>query len=215
MTKPSWIEAMQEEIHEFERLQAWKLVPCPDKVLLIKLKWIYKVKTDEFAGMSADVAWSQGGDGGGKGKRKPNLGGRAAGRLNTRDKTRNLSLEEITDTKGLVPIQFELRDKQTIKPLGDHAAHWSSYTGEVIRGVPLYYPSWLKVPKERKAELITDIKTQFDLRPHMKSPDWTKTNAGIQQHLQKAYNTNKAAFKAQHWVIDPTTGTYNVERLGG
>nr|GEZ18413.1 hypothetical protein [Tanacetum cinerariifolium] len=38
-------------------------------------------------------------------------------------------------------------------------------------------------------------------------------NAGIQQHLQKAYNTNKAAFKAQHRVIDPTTGTYNVEKI--
>nr|GEV45548.1 hypothetical protein [Tanacetum cinerariifolium] len=63
----------------------------------------------------------------GKGKRKPNLGGRAASRLNTRDKTRNLSLKEITDTKGPVPIQFELRDKQTVMPLGDHAAHWSSY----------------------------------------------------------------------------------------
>ncbi|GJZ75793.1 reverse transcriptase domain-containing protein [Tanacetum coccineum] len=48
MTKPSWINAMQEEIHEFERLKVWELVPCPDKVLLIKLKWIYKVKTDEF-----------------------------------------------------------------------------------------------------------------------------------------------------------------------
>nr|GFB25130.1 F-box domain, leucine-rich repeat domain, L domain-like protein [Tanacetum cinerariifolium] len=46
----------------------------------------------------------------------------------------------------------------------------------------------------------------------MESPDWTEINAGIQQHLQKAYNTNKAAFKAQHWVIDPTTGTYNVEK---
>nr|GEW65705.1 hypothetical protein [Tanacetum cinerariifolium] len=45
-------------------------------------------------------------------------------------------------------------------PLGDHAAHWSSYTGEVIRGVPLYCPSWLKVPKERKAALITDIERQ-------------------------------------------------------
>nr|GFB78775.1 F-box domain, leucine-rich repeat domain, L domain-like protein [Tanacetum cinerariifolium] len=33
------------------------------------------------------------------------------------------------------------------------------------------------------------------------------------QHLQKAYNTNKAAFKAQHWVIDPTTGTYNVDKI--
>ncbi|GJV77028.1 F-box domain containing protein [Tanacetum coccineum] len=87
------------------------------------------------------------------------------------------------------------------------------YIEEVIRGVPLYYPSWLKVPKERKAALITDIGTQFDLRPHMESPDWTEINAGIQQHLQKAYNTNKAAFKAQHWVIDPTTGTYNVEKI--
>nr|GFC56307.1 hypothetical protein [Tanacetum cinerariifolium] len=69
--------------------------------------------------MSADVAQSYGGAGGGedrppphhvpngcmgcfanrgKGKRKPNLGGRAAG--NTHDKTRNLSLKEITDTKG-------------------------------------------------------------------------------------------------------------------
>nr|GEW02796.1 Gag-Pol polyprotein [Tanacetum cinerariifolium] len=48
MLESSWIEAMQEEIHEFERLQVWELVPCPDKVLLIKLKWIFKVKTDKF-----------------------------------------------------------------------------------------------------------------------------------------------------------------------
>ncbi|GKB49439.1 hypothetical protein Tco_0900192 [Tanacetum coccineum] len=27
MTEPSWIDAMQEEIHEFERLEVWKLVP--------------------------------------------------------------------------------------------------------------------------------------------------------------------------------------------
>nr|GEV77759.1 F-box domain, leucine-rich repeat domain, L domain-like protein [Tanacetum cinerariifolium] len=47
----------------------------------------------------------------------------------------------------------------------------------------------------------------------MESSDWTEINAGIQQQLQKAYNTNKAAFKAQHWVIDPTTGTYNVKKI--
>nr|GFA61768.1 hypothetical protein [Tanacetum cinerariifolium] len=84
---------------------------------------------------SANVARSYNDDGGGedhppphhvpsgKGKRKPNLGGRAAGRLNTRDKTRKLSLKEITDMKGPVPIQFKLRDKQTVMPLGDHTAH--------------------------------------------------------------------------------------------
>ncbi|GKC44475.1 retrovirus-related pol polyprotein from transposon TNT 1-94 [Tanacetum coccineum] len=48
MAEPSWIDVMQEEIHEFERLQVWELVPCLDKVMLIKLKWIYKVKIDEF-----------------------------------------------------------------------------------------------------------------------------------------------------------------------
>ncbi|GJR95434.1 retrovirus-related pol polyprotein from transposon TNT 1-94 [Tanacetum coccineum] len=56
MTEPSLIDAMQEEIHTFERLQVWELVPCPDKVLLIKLKWIYKVKTDEFGGVLKNKA---------------------------------------------------------------------------------------------------------------------------------------------------------------
>nr|GEU67639.1 integrase, catalytic region, zinc finger, CCHC-type, peptidase aspartic, catalytic [Tanacetum cinerariifolium] len=48
MTEPSWIDAIQEEIPKFERLQVWELVPCLVKVMLIKLKWIYKVKTYEF-----------------------------------------------------------------------------------------------------------------------------------------------------------------------
>ncbi|GJZ31676.1 retrovirus-related pol polyprotein from transposon TNT 1-94 [Tanacetum coccineum] len=56
MTELSWIDAMQEEIHEFQRLEVWELVPCPDKVLLIKLKWIYKVKTDEFGGVLENKA---------------------------------------------------------------------------------------------------------------------------------------------------------------
>ncbi|GJQ96388.1 hypothetical protein Tco_0007527 [Tanacetum coccineum] len=36
---------------------------------------------------------------------------------------------------------------------------------------------------------------------------------GINMHLQKAYNTNKASFKAKHWKADPTTGTYDVEAI--
>ncbi|GJX72247.1 retrovirus-related pol polyprotein from transposon TNT 1-94 [Tanacetum coccineum] len=56
MTEPSCIDAMQEEIHEFERLQVWELVPCLDKVMLIKLKWIYKVKTNEFGGVPKNKA---------------------------------------------------------------------------------------------------------------------------------------------------------------
>ncbi|GJY96168.1 retrovirus-related pol polyprotein from transposon TNT 1-94 [Tanacetum coccineum] len=30
MLESSWIDAMQEEIYEFERLDVWELVPCPD-----------------------------------------------------------------------------------------------------------------------------------------------------------------------------------------
>nr|GEU73461.1 retrovirus-related Pol polyprotein from transposon TNT 1-94 [Tanacetum cinerariifolium] len=40
--------AMQDEIHEFDRLQVYELVPQPDYVMIIALKWIYKVKLDEY-----------------------------------------------------------------------------------------------------------------------------------------------------------------------
>nr|GEU66883.1 retrovirus-related Pol polyprotein from transposon TNT 1-94 [Tanacetum cinerariifolium] len=51
MLEPSSIDAIQEGIHEFERLRVWKLVPCPDLVMLIKLKWIFKVKIDKCGGV--------------------------------------------------------------------------------------------------------------------------------------------------------------------
>ncbi|GJZ76998.1 putative ribonuclease H-like domain-containing protein [Tanacetum coccineum] len=41
ITKDCWFQAMQDEIHEFDRLQ-------PDCVMIIALKWIYKVKLDEY-----------------------------------------------------------------------------------------------------------------------------------------------------------------------
>ncbi|GKB20833.1 retrovirus-related pol polyprotein from transposon TNT 1-94 [Tanacetum coccineum] len=39
---------MQDEIHEFDRLQVWEIVPPPDCVMIIALNWIYKVKLDEY-----------------------------------------------------------------------------------------------------------------------------------------------------------------------
>nr|GEV47828.1 retrovirus-related Pol polyprotein from transposon TNT 1-94 [Tanacetum cinerariifolium] len=56
MLESSWIEAMHKEIHEFERLEVWELVPCPDQIMLIKLKWIFKVKKDEFGGVLKNKA---------------------------------------------------------------------------------------------------------------------------------------------------------------
>ncbi|GKD87482.1 retrovirus-related pol polyprotein from transposon TNT 1-94, partial [Tanacetum coccineum] len=40
LTQACWIEAMQEELNEFERLKVWELVPRPNKVMVITLKWI-------------------------------------------------------------------------------------------------------------------------------------------------------------------------------
>ncbi|GJZ71301.1 proteasome subunit alpha type-5 [Tanacetum coccineum] len=48
LLESSWIDAMQEEIHEFERLDVWELVPCPDLAMIIKLKWIFKVKQERI-----------------------------------------------------------------------------------------------------------------------------------------------------------------------
>nr|GEW12244.1 hypothetical protein [Tanacetum cinerariifolium] len=56
LTQACWIEAMQEELHEFERLEVWELVPRPDKVMVIILKWIYKVKLDELGGILKNKA---------------------------------------------------------------------------------------------------------------------------------------------------------------
>ncbi|GJU05793.1 retrovirus-related pol polyprotein from transposon TNT 1-94 [Tanacetum coccineum] len=48
VTEDCWFQAMQNEIHQFNRLQVWESVPRPDYVMIIGLKWIYKVKLDEY-----------------------------------------------------------------------------------------------------------------------------------------------------------------------
>nr|GEZ63014.1 copia protein [Tanacetum cinerariifolium] len=56
LAQSCWIEAMQEEFNKFERLEVWELVPRPDKVMVITLKWIYKVKLDELGGILKNKA---------------------------------------------------------------------------------------------------------------------------------------------------------------
>ncbi|GJX80638.1 retrovirus-related pol polyprotein from transposon TNT 1-94 [Tanacetum coccineum] len=56
LTQACWIESMQEELNEFEHLEVWELVPRPDKVMVITLKWIYKVILDELGGILKNKA---------------------------------------------------------------------------------------------------------------------------------------------------------------
>nr|GFB46555.1 putative ribonuclease H-like domain-containing protein [Tanacetum cinerariifolium] len=56
LTQSCWIEVMQEELNEFERLEVWELVPRPNQVMVITLKWIYKGKLDELGGILKNKA---------------------------------------------------------------------------------------------------------------------------------------------------------------
>ncbi|GJR16792.1 putative ribonuclease H-like domain-containing protein [Tanacetum coccineum] len=47
LTGPAWIESMQEELHQFIRLDVWELVPSPDGIKPLTLKWLFKNKHDE------------------------------------------------------------------------------------------------------------------------------------------------------------------------
>nr|GEW86497.1 reverse transcriptase domain-containing protein [Tanacetum cinerariifolium] len=47
MANSAWIEAMQEKLHQFDRLQVWELVDKPYGKSIIKLKWLWKSKKDE------------------------------------------------------------------------------------------------------------------------------------------------------------------------
>ncbi|GJW64780.1 F-box domain containing protein [Tanacetum coccineum] len=84
-------------------------------------------------------------------------------------------------------------------PNKDIARRIPTVLGRRQRSVPLYYPSWEKVPKERKAAIISEIGTEI--------------SEGINMHLQKSYNTNKASFKAKYWKAYLTTRSYDVEAI--
>ncbi|GJX34797.1 retrovirus-related pol polyprotein from transposon TNT 1-94 [Tanacetum coccineum] len=46
MADHSWIESMQDELYQFERLQVWEVVPRPEGKNVIALKWLWKNKCD-------------------------------------------------------------------------------------------------------------------------------------------------------------------------
>ena len=42
-----WIQAMQEELNEFERNRLWRLIPTPKDASVVSLKWVFRNKLDK------------------------------------------------------------------------------------------------------------------------------------------------------------------------
>nr|GFB85146.1 retrovirus-related Pol polyprotein from transposon TNT 1-94 [Tanacetum cinerariifolium] len=47
MTDTAWIDSRQKELLQFKRLDVWVLVPAPDNISPLILKWLFKNKHDE------------------------------------------------------------------------------------------------------------------------------------------------------------------------
>ncbi|GKF81611.1 hypothetical protein Tco_0240213 [Tanacetum coccineum] len=47
MADSAWIEAIQDDLHQFDRLNVWELIDKPFGKMVIKLKWLCKNKKDE------------------------------------------------------------------------------------------------------------------------------------------------------------------------
>ena len=47
LTDESWINAMHEELHQFEQNKVWHLVPTPLNGSVVGTKWVYRNKINE------------------------------------------------------------------------------------------------------------------------------------------------------------------------
>nr|GEV52503.1 hypothetical protein [Tanacetum cinerariifolium] len=59
-TDHAWIEAMKEELHQFDRLKVWELIDKPFGKTIIKLKWLWKIKKDEDNTMDVKTTFLNG-----------------------------------------------------------------------------------------------------------------------------------------------------------
>ncbi|GKB05701.1 hypothetical protein Tco_0833896 [Tanacetum coccineum] len=113
------------------------------------------------------------------------------------------------DELGPQPIRFEWKDNDTMLPLDDHSSHWANLLGEIVREFPMHFGSWHNIPAKRKARVLKNIRTQFDLKSHMQSELWLQIKKGIDQHLDKIYTDNKSSLKKDYWVKNPDDETYD------
>nr|GFC06053.1 hypothetical protein [Tanacetum cinerariifolium] len=126
--------------------------------------------------MSVDVARGYRGDDGGddrppphelvegcrgKGIRKPNLGGRKAGRMHTRKETRNLGLRKFTDELGPIPLERKAGVLGKIGTQFDLQPHMQSEL----------WPDIMKGIDQHLGKIYTDNKSSLKRDYWIKNPD--------------------------------------------
>ncbi|GJV88192.1 hypothetical protein Tco_1532130 [Tanacetum coccineum] len=116
-----------------------------------------------FRFVMADVARAHGGDGGGEDpSRPPPTSFGCAGCFINRGRPEKgpdqVLKDAVAANKGRpIEIGFEDRADNTVVPTGPYSTQWGNYFGEMIRSIPLYHPSWQKVPAGDKARLMATL----------------------------------------------------------
>ncbi|GJZ47172.1 hypothetical protein Tco_0601004 [Tanacetum coccineum] len=97
-------------------------------------------------------------------------------------------------------------------PLGEHAAHWANYLGELVRELPLHYPSWRQVPAEQKARVMARLgKPSLTCVPTWNTIAGYLSSASCSIYKRSTIGSRMLLWKV-HWIPD-SAGTYDMERI--
>ncbi|GJX89198.1 F-box domain containing protein [Tanacetum coccineum] len=149
------------------------------------------INDDDGVEKMADVARAHGGDGGGEDpSRPPPTSFGCAGCFINRGKGKR------KPNLGGVKAGRKTRERTRNQVLKDAVA--------ANKGRPI------EIGFEDRAD---NTVSTYNLEPHMRSERWPRIEGYIQAQFGKSYNTNKATLKREHWIRDPETGAYDLDRI--
>lgn len=152
----------------------------------------------------ATVARGHGGDAGGDPPNNPWKPPSNCQRSKVRGKSNGANLREAWENNGEkpLPIEFDISDQKTARPVGKHASKFSNLVGRTVGSeIPKYYKSWKDVPDETKAGIWPTIETYFDMRPHFRGPHANTIRQGVLHLCGERYSDRKRKFKNE-WFVD-------------
>lgn len=55
LNEPSWVDAMHEELNQFQKLKVWQLVKLPDRKKSLDTRWVFRNKQHD----SGVIVWNK------------------------------------------------------------------------------------------------------------------------------------------------------------